>query len=97
MTFVEAALLNRSGWDVILLSDVQGSYEEVPSNILDYAIRDRRWVQGNIQHLGLLPSSGIKLMNKLHFLTRCDRVYFFANLVIYVGVKYGWMRNACYE
>ncbi|MGO2371598.1 MAG: glucans biosynthesis glucosyltransferase MdoH [Pseudoalteromonas prydzensis] len=66
--FVEAALLNRSGWDVILLSDVQGSYEEVPSNILDYAIRDRRWVQGNIQHLGLLPSSGIKLMNKLHFL-----------------------------
>ncbi|MFY8326504.1 glucans biosynthesis glucosyltransferase MdoH [Pseudoalteromonas sp. ZZD1] len=66
--FVEASLLNRAGWDVILLSDVQGSYEEVPSNILDYAIRDRRWVQGNIQHLGLLPSSGIKLMNKLHFL-----------------------------
>lgn len=66
--FVEASLLHRSGWDVILLSDVQGSYEEVPSNILDYAIRDRRWVQGNIQHLGLLPSSGLKMMSKLHFL-----------------------------
>lgn len=66
--FVEASLLNRAGWDVVLLSDIQGSYEEVPSNILDYAIRDRRWVQGNIQHLGLLRSSGLKLMNKLHFL-----------------------------
>ncbi|WAJ69305.1 glucans biosynthesis glucosyltransferase MdoH [Catenovulum adriaticum] len=66
--FVEAALLRRSGWDVLLLADLEGSYEEVPSNILDYAIRDRRWVQGNIQHLGLLNSSGIKMINKLHFL-----------------------------
>ncbi|MDQ9091978.1 glucans biosynthesis glucosyltransferase MdoH [Pseudoalteromonas haloplanktis] len=66
--FVEASLLHRAGWDVLLLSDIQGSYEEVPSNILDYAIRDRRWVQGNIQHLGLLPSSGLKMMSKLHFL-----------------------------
>ncbi|MBU75435.1 MAG: glucans biosynthesis glucosyltransferase MdoH [Pseudoalteromonadaceae bacterium] len=66
--FVEASLLHRSGWDVLLLSDVEGSYEEVPSNILDYAIRDRRWVQGNIQHLGLLPKSGLKLMSKMHFL-----------------------------
>lgn len=66
--FVEASLLHRSGWDVLLLSDIQGSYEEVPSNILDYAIRDRRWVQGNIQHLGLLPASGLKIMSKLHFL-----------------------------
>lgn len=66
--FVEASLLHRSGWDVLLLSDIQGSYEEVPSNILDYAIRDRRWVQGNIQHLGLLPASGLKIISKLHFL-----------------------------
>ncbi|MGO2127224.1 MAG: glucans biosynthesis glucosyltransferase MdoH [Pseudoalteromonas prydzensis] len=66
--FVEASLLHRAGWDVLLLSDIQGSYEEVPSNILDYAIRDRRWVQGNIQHLGLLPASGLKMISKLHFL-----------------------------
>ncbi len=65
--FVEAALLNRAGWQVILRSDIQGSFEEVPANILDYAIRDRRWVQGNIQHLALLPAREIKLMNKLHF------------------------------
>ena len=50
--FVEAALLRRAGWDVFLLADLEGSYEEVPCNIIDYAKGDRRWVQGNIQHLG---------------------------------------------
>jgi membrane glycosyltransferase len=66
--FVEAALLSRAGWQAYLLTDTTGSYEEVPSNIVDYAIRDRRWVQGNIQHLGLLNVKGLKTANRLHFL-----------------------------
>ena len=49
--FVEAALLRRAGWQCFLLTDTTGSYEEVPSNMIEYATRDRRWVQGNIQHL----------------------------------------------
>lgn len=65
--FVEAALLRRAGWHVILLPELKGSFEEVPSNILDYATRDRRWVQGNIQHLGLLFSSGLHSISRLHF------------------------------
>ena len=39
--FVEASLLHSANWDVLLLADIEGSYEEVPSNILDYAVRDR--------------------------------------------------------
>lgn len=66
--FVEAAMLRRAGWDVFLLADVEGSYEEVPSNIIDYAKRDRRWVQGNIQHLGLLRIAGLHPISRLHFL-----------------------------
>lgn len=66
--FVEAALLRRAGWDVLLLADLEGSYEEIPSNIIDYATRDRRWVQGNIQHLGILNGKGLHLVNRLHFL-----------------------------
>lgn len=66
--FVEAALLRRAGWDVLLLADLEGSYEEVPSNLLDYATRDRRWVQGNIQHLALLSYSGWQGLSRLHFL-----------------------------
>ncbi|GAB3020939.1 glucans biosynthesis glucosyltransferase MdoH [Bowmanella dokdonensis] len=65
--FVEAALLSRAGWEVYLLADLPGSYEEVPSNILDYATRDRRWVQGNIQHLGLLGSTGLCMTSRVHF------------------------------
>jgi membrane glycosyltransferase len=66
--FVEAALLRRAGWDVFLLADLEGSYEEVPSNLLDYATRDRRWVEGNIQHLALLNARGLHNINRLHFL-----------------------------
>jgi len=65
--FVEAALLRRANWQVFLLTDSSGSYEEVPSNIIDYATRDRRWVQGNMQHLGIVFTSGLRLANRLHF------------------------------
>ncbi len=66
--FVEAAMLRRAGWDVFLLADLEGSYEEVPCNIIDYAKRDRRWVQGNIQHLGLLGTRDLHPISRLHFL-----------------------------
>jgi membrane glycosyltransferase len=36
---------------------IGGSYEEFPPSIVD-AIRDRRWMQGNLQHLRLLGASG---------------------------------------
>lgn len=66
--FVEAALLRRAGWQVLLRADLQGSYEEVPSNLIDYAKRDRRWVQGNMQHLRLLFRPGFHIVSRLHFL-----------------------------
>lgn len=66
--FVEAAMLRRAGWDVFLLPDLEGSYEEVPCNIIDYAKRDRRWVQGNIQHLGIVGTKSLHLINRMHFL-----------------------------
>ena len=66
--FVEAALMRRAGWQVYLLPSIGGSYEEVPDNILDYAKRDRRWTQGSLQHLRLLPARGLHAMNRLHFL-----------------------------
>jgi membrane glycosyltransferase len=65
--FVEAALIKRGGWDVWLLPDVDGSYEEVPSNPLDYARRDRRWCQGNLQHMRLIGARGFTLLSRTHF------------------------------
>lgn len=57
--FVEAALLGRAGWNLWLAYDLQGTYEEVPSTLLEEMSRDRRWCQGNLQHLRLLFSEGL--------------------------------------
>ena len=66
--FVEAALMRRAGWRVYLLDDLGGSYEEVPSNIADYAKRDQRWAQGNLQHLRLTILRGLHPVSRLNFL-----------------------------
>ncbi len=52
--FVEAALMGRGGWALWLAFDLPGSYEETPSSLLEEMDRDRRWCQGNLQHLRLL-------------------------------------------
>ena len=65
--FVEAALLRRKGWQTFLLPRLSGSWEEVPGNLLDYATRDRRWAQGSLQHLRLLPGRGFHPVNRIHF------------------------------
>jgi membrane glycosyltransferase len=67
--FVEAALMRRAGFKVWLLTDLSGSWEEVPSNVVDFAARDRRWAQGNLQHLGLLPMRGLHWLSRLHLIT----------------------------
>jgi membrane glycosyltransferase len=64
--FVEAALLRRAGWLCWLLPELRGSYEELPSNVIDYALRDRRWLQGNLQHARLLATPGLHWMSRLH-------------------------------
>jgi len=66
--FVEAALLRRAGWRVDLVTDLGGSYEHMPSNLHDYARRERRWIQGNLQHLRLLGVRGLHPVSRLHFL-----------------------------
>ena len=55
--FVEAAFLRRGGWHCWLLPELHGSYEELPTNLLDYAVRDRRWMQGNLQHARLIGAA----------------------------------------
>jgi membrane glycosyltransferase len=57
--FVEAALMGRAGWTLWLAYDLDGSYEEVPSTLLEEMKRDRRWCQGNLQHLRLLFTEGL--------------------------------------
>jgi len=67
--FVEAALMRRGAWAVHMVPGVRGSYEEVPPTLTDLAVRDRRWCQGNLQHLAVLPTRGLAAMSRLHLLT----------------------------
>jgi len=67
--FVEAALMRRAGWGIFMAPGLGGSFEEVPPSLLDFAARDRRWCQGNLQHLAVLPARGLHWVSRLHLLT----------------------------
>jgi membrane glycosyltransferase len=66
--FVEAALLCRAGWEVRIAYDLSGSWEELPPTLPEYVARDRRWCQGNLQHLRIAVSEGLKPMSRVHML-----------------------------
>ena len=66
--FVEAALIRRAGWSVRMLPELAQSWEECPPTLLDAAIRDRRWAQGNIQHLAVLSARGLRWPSRVHML-----------------------------
>ncbi|WP_255210543.1 glucans biosynthesis glucosyltransferase MdoH [Methylogaea oryzae] len=66
--FVEAALLRRAGWEVWLAYDMGESYEELPTTLIDFAKRDRRWCQGNLQHAGVLLVRGMRPLSRLYML-----------------------------
>lgn len=65
---VEATLLRRRGWRTRMMVLREGTYEESPPTLIDHAIRDRRWCQGNLQHLRLLDASGLHWISRLQLL-----------------------------
>ena len=65
---VEGWFMRRAGWGVAMAPMLEGSYEECPPTLRDEAVRDRRWCQGNLQHLALLRARG------LHWLARVQMV-----------------------
>lgn len=67
--FVEAALIRRAGWSVVIAADLGGSYEECPPSMIDLAIRDRRWCQGNLQHSRVVTAKGLHWVSRTHLLT----------------------------
>jgi membrane glycosyltransferase len=64
--FVEAALMRNAGWDVWFAYDLDGSYEGIPPNLTEYVKRDRRWCQGNLQHMWFLLAQHIRPISRIH-------------------------------
>lgn len=67
--FVEAALMRRAGWKVWIAYDLDGSYEQVPPNLLAELQRDRRWCHGNLQNSRLIFEPGLHPVHRTVFLT----------------------------
>lgn len=64
--FVEAMLLSRAGWGVHMAPSIEGSFESMPPALTDLIVRDRRWAQGNLQHLALIGKRGVPPMGRVH-------------------------------
>jgi membrane glycosyltransferase len=67
--FVEAALMRRAGWSVWIAYDLDGSYEEMPPNLLDELKRDRRWCHGNLMNFRLFWARGMHRVHRVVFVT----------------------------
>jgi membrane glycosyltransferase len=67
--FVEAALMRRAGWKVWVAYDLEGSYEQMPPNLIAELQRDRRWCHGNLQNSRLMFEPGLHPVHRTVFLT----------------------------
>jgi membrane glycosyltransferase len=65
--FVEAAMMRRAGYEVWLAPQLEGSWEQLPPNLLDELQRDRRWCQGNLQNARLIAEPGWRPAHRTMF------------------------------
>ena len=61
---VEAALMRRAGYEVRVLPQEDGSYEDNPPTIVQFSARDLRWCQGNMQYWKLLGLPGLPFLSR---------------------------------
>jgi membrane glycosyltransferase len=61
---VEATFMRRAGFEVRVLPQENGSWEENPPTILDFMQRDVRWCQGNMQYTKMLDEPGLFAMSR---------------------------------
>jgi membrane glycosyltransferase len=64
---VEAVLMRRAGYEVRVLPEEDGSFEENPPALLDFVQRDLRWCNGNLQYFRLLGLPALLPTNRMQF------------------------------
>jgi membrane glycosyltransferase len=65
---VEAVLMRRAGFEVRVLPEESGSWEDNPPTVLEFTRRDLRWCQGNMQYFHLLGLNGLQPMSRFQLL-----------------------------
>ncbi len=61
---LEAVLMRRAGYEVRVLPDEDGSWEENPPTLTEFIRRDLRWCQGNMQYFRFLATPGLQPVSR---------------------------------
>ena len=62
---IEAVLMRRAGYEVRVLPEEAGGWEENPPTLLEFIRRDLRWCQGNMQYWQFLVHAGAEARQPL--------------------------------
>jgi membrane glycosyltransferase len=65
---VEAALMRRAGFEVRVLAQETGSYEDNPPTLIDFTRRDLRWCHGNLQYQKLIDTPDLAPTSRFHLI-----------------------------
>ena len=65
---LEAVLMRRAGFEVRVLPDEEGSWEENPPSLTEFIRRDLRWCQGNMQYFHFLTLPGLPAVSRCQLL-----------------------------
>jgi membrane glycosyltransferase len=65
---VEAVLMRKAGFEVRVLPQEDGSWEENPPTLIEFVRRDLRWCQGNMQYWRLLAMPGLNPVSRAQLL-----------------------------
>lgn len=57
---IESMMMRRAGYEVRVIPEEVGSFEETPPTLLDFEARDVRWANGNLQYVKLLDMPGLQ-------------------------------------
>jgi membrane glycosyltransferase len=62
----EAVLMRKAGYEVRVLPEEGGSWEENPSTLTEFLRRNLRWCQGNMQYLRLIGGRGLPIVGRVN-------------------------------
>lgn len=96
---IEAVLMRNAGYEVRVLPEEEDSWEEMPPAMPDFAMRDLRWCQGNLQYLKLigLPRKPMSKFNILFALQMFIGVAAFILFVMLAAVAAAlWPANVAF-
>jgi len=64
----EAVLMRKAGYEVRVLPEEGGSWEDNPATLPEFIRRNLRWCQGNMQYLKLIGSPGLPFVGRVNLL-----------------------------